>query len=100
RQGPDDPAELREARRQTRAADGQADGRARRSRRRAERLVELRHLGEGDRGLARVRIFGIDPGSDRTGYGCVETDGPGHRFVTCGAIRTPALAEFPDKVLE
>ena len=26
---------------------------------------------EGDRGLARVRVFGIDPGSERTGYGCV-----------------------------
>ena len=46
-----------------------------------ERLVELRHRGEGDRGLAGVRIFGIDPGSDRTGYGCVETDGRRHRLV-------------------
>ena len=58
-----------------------ADGSARRSRRRAARLVELRHRGEGDRGLARVRVFGIDPGSERTGYGCVETDGSRHRLV-------------------
>jgi Holliday junction resolvasome RuvABC endonuclease subunit len=28
-----------------------------------------------------VRIFGIDPGSERTGYGCVETDGRRHRAV-------------------
>ena len=26
-----------------------------------------------------MRIFGIDPGSERTGYGCVETDGSRHR---------------------
>ena len=79
--GLDDSAELRQARRQGRAADAEADGSARRPRRRAARLVELRHLGEGDRGLARVRVFGIDPGSERTGYGCVETDGSRHRIV-------------------
>jgi len=45
-----------------------------------------------------VRVFGIDPGSERTGYGCVETDGPRHRIVTCGAISSPALASFPDKL--
>ena len=53
--GLDDSAELRQARRQGRAADAEADGSARRPRRRAARLVELRHRGEGDRGLARVR---------------------------------------------
>jgi crossover junction endodeoxyribonuclease RuvC len=45
-----------------------------------------------------VRVFGIDPGCDRTGYGCVETDGTRHRIVVCGAITTPALASFPDKL--
>jgi len=45
-----------------------------------------------------VRIFGIDPGSERTGYGCVETDGSRHKIVVCGAISTPALASFPDKL--
>src|SRR5205823_2122974 len=98
-QGLDDPAELRQARRQSGAADGEADGQPRRSRRRAERVVELRHLGEGDRGVARVKIFGIDPGSERTGYGCIDTDGSRHRIVLCGAITTPALAEFPVKLL-
>ncbi|PYR21061.1 MAG: hypothetical protein DMF94_09425, partial [Acidobacteria bacterium] len=62
-------------------------------------MVELRHFGEGDRGLARVRVFGIDPGCERTGYGCVETDGSHHRIVVWGAIRSPALASFPDKLL-
>jgi crossover junction endodeoxyribonuclease RuvC len=40
-------------------------------------------------------VFGIDPGSLRTGYGCVETDGRRHRLVACGAITTagaPTLA--------
>jgi crossover junction endodeoxyribonuclease RuvC len=46
-----------------------------------------------------VKILGIDPGSNRTGYGCVESDGSRHRIVTCGAIRTPALGTFPDKLL-
>jgi crossover junction endodeoxyribonuclease RuvC len=42
-----------------------------------------------------VRIFGIDPGSERTGYGCVETDGRVARLVTCGAIRALAKDPFP-----
>jgi crossover junction endodeoxyribonuclease RuvC len=46
-----------------------------------------------------VRIFGIDPGSDRTGYGCVETDLARHRLVVSGAIRTSPAASFPDKLL-
>src|SRR5262249_44742803 len=74
-------------------------GRARGPRRRTERLLELRHFGEGDRGVPRVKIFGIDPGSDRTGYGCVETDGSRHRMVVCGAIKSPASADFPAKLL-
>jgi crossover junction endodeoxyribonuclease RuvC len=43
-------------------------------------------------------VFGIDPGSERTGYGCVETDGSRHRIVVCGAISSPALTSFPDKL--
>jgi crossover junction endodeoxyribonuclease RuvC len=46
-----------------------------------------------------VKIFGIDPGSERTGYGCVETDGSRHRIITCGAISAPSSAAFPDKLL-
>jgi len=44
-----------------------------------------------------VRVFGIDPGSIRTGYGCVDTDGRRHRLVVCGAIRTGDGA-FPDRL--
>jgi len=46
-----------------------------------------------------VRIFGIDPGSETTGYGCVETDGSRHRIVVCGAISSPASTAFPDRLL-
>ena len=47
-----------------------------------------------------MRVFGIDPGSERTGYGCVETDGSRHRIVTCGAVGAPASASFSDKLFE
>jgi crossover junction endodeoxyribonuclease RuvC len=46
-----------------------------------------------------VKIFGIDPGSERTGYGCVETDGSRHRVVVSGAISSPRAASFPEKLL-
>ena len=45
-----------------------------------------------------MRIFGIDPGSERTGYGCVETDGRVARLVTCGAISAPAGDAFPQRL--
>jgi crossover junction endodeoxyribonuclease RuvC len=45
-----------------------------------------------------VRIFGIDPGSARTGYGCVQTDGTRHRLVACGAIAIPVSHPFPKKL--
>jgi crossover junction endodeoxyribonuclease RuvC len=46
-----------------------------------------------------VRVFGIDPGSERTGYGCLDTDGSRHRLVACGSLSTPAATSFPDRLL-
>jgi crossover junction endodeoxyribonuclease RuvC len=46
-----------------------------------------------------VKIFGIDPGSERTGYGCIESFGSRHRLVVCGSLSAPARATFPDKLL-
>jgi len=46
-----------------------------------------------------VRTFGIDPGSDRTGYGCIESAGSRHRVVTCGALSLKPGAPFPQKLL-
>lgn len=37
-----------------------------------------------------MRTFGIDPGSHRTGYGCVESDGSRHRMIACGTVAAPA----------
>jgi crossover junction endodeoxyribonuclease RuvC len=45
-----------------------------------------------------MRVFGIDPGSDRTGYGCVDSDGRRHRLVKCGTVRTGPAAAFPDQL--
>ena len=45
-----------------------------------------------------MRIFGIDPGSERTGYGCVETDGSRHHLVTCGAITASTTDAFPQRL--
>jgi len=47
-----------------------------------------------------VRVFGIDPGTERTGYGCVETDGSRHRVVACGAIAAPALGSFSERLFD
>jgi crossover junction endodeoxyribonuclease RuvC len=43
-------------------------------------------------------VFGIDPGSTRTGYGCVDTDGRRHRLVLCGAVRAADSVAFPDRL--
>ena len=45
-----------------------------------------------------MKVFGIDPGSARTGYGCVQSDGTRHRLIVCGAITIPASNSFPEKL--
>ena len=45
-----------------------------------------------------MRIFGIDPGSVRTGFGCVERVGGRHALVVCGSLSGPLRATFPDKL--
>jgi crossover junction endodeoxyribonuclease RuvC len=45
-----------------------------------------------------VKIFGIDPGSERTGYGCIDARGSRHHLVICGSISAPAGSTFPDKL--
>jgi crossover junction endodeoxyribonuclease RuvC len=45
-----------------------------------------------------VRVLGIDPGSRRTGYGCVESDGRRHHLVRCGAVTTSEAGGFPDRL--
>jgi crossover junction endodeoxyribonuclease RuvC len=43
-------------------------------------------------------VFGIDPGSGRTGYGCVDSNGSRRQLVTFGAITAAPGASFPDKL--
>lgn len=45
-----------------------------------------------------MTVFGIDPGSHRTGYGCVASDGGRHRLIACGTVAAPADAPFPEKL--
>jgi crossover junction endodeoxyribonuclease RuvC len=45
-----------------------------------------------------VKVFGIDPGSNRTGYGCIESDGRRHRLIACGAISTVPRTALPDRL--
>jgi len=45
-----------------------------------------------------VKVFGIDPGSERTGYGCVETDGRRHQLIACGAITAAGRDPFPQRL--
>ncbi|MGH9408820.1 MAG: crossover junction endodeoxyribonuclease RuvC [Vicinamibacterales bacterium] len=48
-------------------------------------------------GQLRV-IFGIDPGSERTGYGCIRSDGRSHRLVCCGSLSAGARASFAERL--
>jgi crossover junction endodeoxyribonuclease RuvC len=43
-------------------------------------------------------VFGIDPGSERTGYGCVESDGRRQHLVACGTIAALSVESFPARL--
>jgi crossover junction endodeoxyribonuclease RuvC len=43
-------------------------------------------------------VLGVDPGSVRTGYGAVETDGRRHRLVEKGALAPGARLTLPEKL--
>lgn len=45
-----------------------------------------------------LRVIGVDPGSDSTGYGVVDSDGKHHRLVECGAIRAPSRSSFAERL--
>ena len=46
-----------------------------------------------------MRFLGIDCGSERTGYGVIESDGAGHRMLTAGVIRTDPKQRFDSRLL-
>ncbi len=45
-----------------------------------------------------MRIFGIDCGSQRTGYGVIDTDGRRHEAVAFGVIRTSPKDPFHERL--
>ncbi|MDQ5847008.1 MAG: crossover junction endodeoxyribonuclease RuvC [Acidobacteriota bacterium] len=46
-----------------------------------------------------MRILGIDPGSETTGWGVIEGDGPRYRLLECGTISGSASQKFPARLL-
>jgi crossover junction endodeoxyribonuclease RuvC len=46
-----------------------------------------------------MRILGVDPGSETTGYGVIESDGTTYQLIECGAIRPPRNRPFAQKLL-
>jgi crossover junction endodeoxyribonuclease RuvC len=47
-----------------------------------------------------VRVLGIDCGSERTGYGVIESDGLDHRLLIAGVIRTSSKTPFEQRLAE
>ena len=46
-----------------------------------------------------MRILGIDPGSETTGWGVIEDDGRHYRLVECGTVRASTAQKFPARLL-
>lgn len=47
-----------------------------------------------------MRIVGVDPGCESTGYGIIESDGTDHRAVVYGAIKTAVRRPFHERLLK
>lgn len=47
-----------------------------------------------------MRVLGVDCGTDRTGWGMIETDGKNHRLLGAGTIQTDAKAALPERLAE
>ena len=46
-----------------------------------------------------MRILGIDPGSETTGWGVIEGDGRRYRLIDCGTVRAQPGQRFPARLL-
>jgi len=46
-----------------------------------------------------MRVLGIDPGSEITGWGVIESDGRRYRLVEFGAIKASPMLKFPARLL-
>ena len=47
-----------------------------------------------------MRIVGIDPGCESTGYGIIESNGSDHRVVVYGAVKTAAQSPFHERLFK
>jgi crossover junction endodeoxyribonuclease RuvC len=47
-----------------------------------------------------VRVLGVDCGSERTGYGVIDSDGSAHQLITAGVIRTRTSESFESRLVE
>lgn len=47
-----------------------------------------------------MRVLGIDPGSETTGWGIIEGDGKRYRLVEFGAIKAPSSLKFSTRLLK
>jgi crossover junction endodeoxyribonuclease RuvC len=45
-----------------------------------------------------IRMFGVDPGLNRCGWGVVEADGPRLRYVAHGVVRPPAQEALSERL--
>jgi crossover junction endodeoxyribonuclease RuvC len=45
-----------------------------------------------------VIVFGVDPGSQRTGYGAIESDGRTHRLIEMGVLAPSPRLALPEKL--
>jgi crossover junction endodeoxyribonuclease RuvC len=45
-----------------------------------------------------MRVLGIDCGTERTGYGVIDSDGRSHRLVAAGVIRTSPKEALPGRL--
>lgn len=46
-----------------------------------------------------TRVLGVDPGSETTGYGVVESDGRSFKLIEYAGIRAPARFSFAERLL-
>jgi len=45
-----------------------------------------------------MRVLGVDCGTERTGYGVIDSDGRLHRLVAAGVVRTRARDPLPERL--
>ena len=56
-------------------------------------------IAEGKRDAARsLRVMGVDPGLETTGYGVIESDGRNYKLIEYAGIRAPARFAFAERL--